>query len=265
MYNEYWGLKESPFENVPDPRFMCHFSQHDEALMRMMFAVKGRKGAAMLTGDVGCGKTMLSRAFIQQLAGGPYEVGIIANPSFPPIDFLKEIIYQLGIRKTAEHKSDLLRILNEFMLENMKKGRDTIIIVDESQVINNADTYEELRLLLNFQLNDRFLLTLILIGQPELRDHIAAIPQFDQRIAIKYHIGPLNLSDTAKYIMFRLKTAGMQKNVFTKEAIMKIYEYTQGVPRRINNMCDLSLLVGFSQKAAVVDSKLIQKIIEDRG
>jgi general secretion pathway protein A len=265
MYNGYWGLKESPFENVPDPRFMYHFPQHDEALMRMMFAVKARKGAAMLTGEVGCGKTMLSRAFIQQLAGGPYEIALIANPSFPPIDFLKEILYQLGIKKTSESKADLSHFLNDTILDNVKKGKDTIIIIDEAQVINNADTYEELRLLLNFQLNERFLLTLILIGQPELRNLIAAIPQFEQRIAIKYHLGPLNLEETAKYIMFRLKAAGIQKNVFTKEAIVKIHEYTQGVPRRINNICDLALLVGFSSKLMVIDSKLILKLIEDRG
>jgi general secretion pathway protein A len=265
MYNKYWGLKESPFENVPDPRFLYHSSQHDEALMRMTYAVKNRKGAAMLTGEIGCGKTLLSRSFMQQLAGGPYEIGVVANPNFPPLDFLKEVIYQFGIRRNAESKSDLLHVLNESMLDNMRNGRDTIIIVDEAQVINHQDTYEELRLLLNFQMNERFLLTLILIGQPDLRDRITAIPQFEQRIAIKYHLGPLKLNDVAKYLMFRLKTAGMQKNVFTKEAIIKIYEYTQGVPRRINNICDLALLVGFSSKANIIDSKLIQKLIEDRG
>lgn len=265
MYNEYWGLKEFPFENVPDPRFLCHFSQHDEALMRMIFAVKGRKGAAMLTGDVGCGKTMLSRVFVQKLSEGPYEVALIANPSFSPIDLLKEVIYQFGVEKTSEFKADILHILNRILIENMKKGKDTIIVIDEAQVINNPDTYEELRLLLNFQLNDRFLMTLILIGQPELKDQISAIPQFDQRIAVKYHLGPLSLDDTAKYIMFRLKTAGMRRNVFTKESIIEIHKYTTGVPRKINNICDLALLVGYSSQASVIDSKLIQKLIEDRG
>ncbi|HHT9135929.1 MAG TPA: ExeA family protein [Candidatus Wunengus sp. YC60] len=263
MYEKYWGLNELPFENVPDPRFMYHSTQHGEALMRLLYATKAQKGAAMLSGEVGCGKTTVSRAFVQELSSEEYEVGIIANPSLTTLDFLKEILYQLGIEKTADSKPGLLHILNDAMLQNLQKKKKTVLIIDDAQVIEDVGTFEELRLLLNFQLNNQFLLTLILIGQPELRDKVVKIPQLDSRISIRYHLKPLDLKETAQYILFRLKIAGMQRNIFTKEAIEKIREYTGGVPRKINNICDLSLLVGFSKKVELIDSKIIQRLIDD--
>ncbi|MBI2470538.1 MAG: AAA family ATPase [Planctomycetes bacterium] len=263
MYEKYWGLNELPFENVPDPRFMYHSTQHEEALMRLLYATKAQKGAAMLSGEVGCGKTTVSRAFVQELSSDEYEVGIIANPSLAALDFLKEILYQLGIEKTADSKPELLHILNDAILQNLTKKKKTVLIVDDAQAIEDVVTFEELRLLLNFQLNNQFLLTLILIGQPELRDKVVKIPQLDSRISIRYHLKPLDLKETAQYILFRLKIAGMQRNIFTKEAIEKIQEYTGGVPRKVNNICDLSLLVGFSKKVELIDSKVIQQLIDD--
>ncbi len=118
-------------------------------------------------------------------------------------------------------------------------------------------------MLLNFQLNDKFLVTLILIGQPELREKVEKIKQLDSRISIRYHLKPLDFNDTIKYIIFRLKVAGLKKNIITKEAIEKIYSHTGGVPREINNICDLALLDGFSTKAELIDSKIIQKLIDD--
>lgn len=263
MYEKYWGLKELPFENVPDPRFMYYSPHHEEALTRLIYAAQARKGAAMLTGEIGSGKTILSRAFIREISNDKFEIALIANPSLSPTDFLKEILYQLGVEDDSQSKAYFLHALNEEMLKNMKNSKDTIIIIDEAQVIKDKEIFEELRLLLNFQLNERFLLTLILIGQPELKKQIEDIPQLEQRIAIKYHLRYLDLEQTAKYIFHRLKTAGMDKGIFTKEAIEKIYEETKGVPRRINNLCDLSLLVGYSQKLNVIDSKTIIKAIED--
>ncbi len=263
MYEKYWGLNELPFENVPDPRFLYRSTQHDEALMRLLYAVKAQKGAAMLSGDVGCGKTTVSRAFVQELSCEEYEVGIIANPSLAALDFLKEILYQLGIEKTSESKPELLRILNDALLKNLAQKKKTVLIVDDAQAIEDVVTFEELRLLLNFQLNDQFLLNLVLIGQPELRDKVVRIPQLDSRISIRYHLRPMDLKDTAQYILFRLKVAGMQRNIFTKESIENIYDYTGGVPRRINNICDLSLLVGFTKKIELIDSKIIQQLIDD--
>ena len=263
MYEKYWGMNKLPFENVPDPDCVFLSSKHDEALMRLLYATKSQKGAAMLTGEIGCGKTTISRLFIQGLSSDEYEVGLIANPMLAPSDFLKEILYQLGCDKTANGKSDLLRIINEQMMKNLQQKKKTVLIVDEAQAIEDVNTFEELRLLLNFQLNDRFLLTLILIGQPELKEKVAAIKQLQSRIAISYHLRPLDIQDTARYIIFRLKKVGAKSVMFTEDAVKKIFEHTTGVPRRINNICDLCLLVGYSAQAKVVDSKLVEKVIKD--
>ena len=258
MYQEHWGLKELPFENVPDPRFFYPSPAHQEALMRLFYAVNNRKGAAMLTGEVGCGKTILSRMFVQDLAGDRYEIGLVANPSLPPLDFLREVLYQLGAESKATSKLDLLHSLNDLVVQNLNAGKETVIIIDEAQAIDDSDTLEELRLLLNFQLNDRFLLTLILIGQPELREKVSLIHQLEQRIAIKYHLGPLTGDETARYILFRLERAGLQREIIDPEALSVICRVTHGIPREINNLCDLSLLLGYRSQAERIGDKIVQ-------
>lgn len=261
MYKEYWGLDELPFENVPDPRFFYPSSDHQEALLRLFYAVNSSKGAAMLTGEVGCGKTILSRTLIQDLPPERYEVGVIANPSLSPIEFLKEILYQLGIECDADSKLDLLHALNDQMVKSLNSGKNTIVIIDEAQAIEDPETLEELRLLLNFQLNDRFLLTLLLIGQPELRDRIGAIKQLDQRIAIKYHLGPLKLDDTKAYVQTRMDKAGVNRPIFRDDAVEAIHKASGGIPRDINNICDLCLLLGFGSKVEQIDAELVPKAV----
>lgn len=259
MYREHWGLKELPFENVPDPRYFYPSPEHQEALMRLFYAVNNRKGAAMLTGEVGCGKTILSRTLVQDLAGDRYEVGLIANPSLPPLDFLREILYQLGVESGSNSKLDLLHALNDLVVKNLNAGKETVIMIDEAQAIEDEGTLEELRLLLNFQLNERFLLTLILIGQPELREKVSRVRQLDQRIAIKYHLGPLSQEETRKYILYRMEKAGLRREIVAPDGFQEIYRITHGIPRDINNLCDLSLLLGFGNGSTRIDLPLIQK------
>jgi general secretion pathway protein A len=262
MYLEYWGFQKYPFDNVPDPEFMYYSPEHKEALARLIYAVKRNKGAVLLTGEIGCGKTMLSRVFVQQLSESEFDIGLITNPALSPIDFLKEALNQIGLNSQSNSKHELLNILNVAMVENMKKGRLTLFIIDEAQMISN-ETFEEIRLLLNFQLNDRFLLTLVLMGQPELRDKIRAYKQLDQRIANRYHLNPLNIDDTRAYIANRMAKAGQTKSMFTSAALDEIYNYSEGVPRVINNICDLALLVGFSLKNKNIDVDIIKKVIKD--
>jgi general secretion pathway protein A len=259
VYLDYWGFAELPFENVPDPRFFYPSVDHQEALLRMFYAVNSRKGAAMLTGEVGCGKTVLSRTLIQDLPQDRYEVGVVANPSLTPVEFLREILYQLGVESSAGSKLDLLHALNDQVSKNLNAGRDTVVIIDEAQAIEDPETLEELRLLLNFQLNDRFLLTLLLIGQPELKDRIMAIKQLDQRIAIKYHLGHLKNDETKAYVSSRLEKAGAKRKIFRDDAVEAIHKASKGTPREINNICDVSLLLGFGSRAEEVDTDLIQK------
>jgi type II secretory pathway predicted ATPase ExeA len=263
MYLDYWDLREFPFENVPDPKFMYFSQDFEEALIRLLYAVERKKGAALLSGEVGCGKTTLSRVLIKRLSESAADISLITNPSLEPIDFLKEILYQFGINPgPGVTKADLLNLLNTRMLENLREEKTTLLIIDEAQVISN-DTFEEVRLLLNFQMNNQMLLTLILIGQPELRNIIREIKQLDQRIAIKYHLPPLSLDDTTNYITSRLRTAGSRKDIYTADALNEIYRNSLGIPRTINNICDLSLMIGFVSKARVVDYAIVKKVVND--
>ena len=259
MYREYWGLTELPFENLPDPRFFYPSAEHQEALLRLFYAVNSRKGAAMLTGEIGCGKTILSRTLIQDLPPERYEISLVTNPSLTPIEFLREILYQLGVETSTDSKLDLLHTLNDQAAKNVNADKDTVIIIDEAQAIEDEDTLEELRLLLNFQLNDRFLLTILLIGQPELRDRIARIQQLEQRIAIKFHLGPLKQEETNAYIQTRLERAGLKRNIFKEEALNEVYRASRGIPREINNICDICLLLGFGARAQEVDTDQVRK------
>lgn len=259
MYEEYWGLKEKPFENTPDPRFLYYSQQHEEALKRLLYAVKERKGAAMLTGEYGSGKTVLSRALLSKLGEDECEIALIINPSFAPLEFLNEITYQLGVEDFQRTKFEVYHTLNEMLYKNMEENKDTIIIIDEAQAIEEEATFEELRLILNYQLNERFLLTLILLGQPELQEKISKLEQLDQRLGIRYHLNSLDKKDTQGYIAHRLKIASQRENIFEPGAQELVYTKSGGIPRRINNICDLSLFLGYERKAKVINEKIVQE------
>jgi type II secretory pathway predicted ATPase ExeA len=262
MYLDYWGLKRFPFDNVADPSFFYLSESHEEALSRLLYASKMRKGGAMLTGDIGCGKTLIGKVYMKKLMEGGSTVSLLTNPPLGQVEFLQEILYQLDVRDLPDSKTKLLQILNKKMIQNMEQNEETVIIIDEAQILNE-ETFEEARLLLNFQSNDRFLLTLVLIGQSELKVKIRQMKQFDQRIAIRYHLNPFPFLDTTKYIMFREKKAGFANNVFTTPAIKKIYEYSEGVPRRINSVCDLCLLIAFTKTRKFIDSGIIESVIDE--
>ena len=262
MYLDYWGFEEFPFENVPDPDFFYLSKAHEEALTRLLYAAEMRKGGAMLSGDIGCGKTTLSKVYVQELSEDKFDIGLIINPKLEAKEFLQEVLYQFDISDVPDSKVECLHVLNEKMIGNLKEGKETLLIVDEAQLLEKP-TFEEIRLLLNFQLNSRFLLTIILLGQPELREKVSSIEQLNQRIAIRYHLRPFNHEETARYILFRQEKAGKKENAFNKEAIDKIYEHSGGVPRKINNLCDLSLLIGFSSNEKVVGPEIVENIITD--
>jgi type II secretory pathway predicted ATPase ExeA len=264
MYEAYWGFTEPPFDNSPNPRFFYLSPEHEEALMRMMYAVRQRKGCAMLTGEYGCGKTTLSRALIQRLEAERYEVGLLTNPAWNAVDFLREVLYQLGQETAETRKPELLHLLNDLFFCNYQAGRDTVIIVDEAQLIEDDAVFEELRMLLNFQTDDRFLVTLLLIGSPELAVKVRRLKHLDQRIAIRYHLNTLDESHTAAYITHRLAMAGRTQPVFTEAAVRRIFDFTRGVPREINNICDIALLVGYSRRVTEIGEDIIVEVIKDK-
>lgn len=266
MYADHWGLKEKPFENTPDPRFFYNAKRHEEALMRMLYAVYERKGAAMLSGEYGSGKTLLTRLVTSALLkeDHKYNLAMIINPDIPSDELLEEIIYQLGQPMSREsRKIDRHRELNRILYETVQQGRHTVIIIDEAQAIGDASVFEQLRLLLNFQLNERFLLTLILFGQPELKEKVNALPQFVQRLAVKYHLDNLTLEETREYIQHRCRIAGDASQIFTREACEVVYSGAEGIPRVINNICDIALLTGFGNKATKIEGMLVREVVKD--
>ena len=263
MYEAYWGFSEPPFDNAPNPRLLYLSPEHEEALVRLVYAVRQRKGCAMLTGEYGCGKTTLSRALIERLESERYEIGLLTNPSSNPVELLSEILYQLGVETDDKSKPGLLHRLNDVCFRNYQGGRDTVVIVDEAQRIVDDAAFEELRLLMNVQTDDRFLVTILLIGFPELAPRVRRLTYLDQRIAIRYHLNTLDDTHTVHYIAHRLKMAGQSGQIFTEDAIKRVFDFTRGAPREINNLCDVALLVGYSKRAREIDETIVSDVIRD--
>jgi general secretion pathway protein A len=263
MYEAYWELSEPPFDNSPNPKFFYLSPEHEEALVRLVYTVRHRKGCGMLTGEYGCGKTTLSRALIQRLEAERYEIGLLTNPSWNVMDLLREVLYQLGVETQETRKPELLHRLNDLFFRNYQAGRDSVVIIDEAQLINDDAVFEELRLLMNLQTDERFLVTLVLIGSPELAAKVRRLKHLDQRITLRYHLKTLDRTHTASYIAHRLRMAGQPNQLFTEEAIKLVFDFTRGTPREINNLCDVALLVGYSKRVKEIGEKIIAEVIKD--
>lgn len=261
-YERHWGLRLRPFENVPDPTFYVPSAKHEAAMERMLYGITARKGIVMLTGEIGSGKTLLSRAVILKLPQARYEIGLVSNPTIQGNDFLGEILFQLGLDPNGT-RAEQLRRLNDQLLANYDRAVDTVVVVDEAQAIEHNRLFEELRLLSNFQLNDRFLITLMLLGQPELRERIARIPQLAQRVAIQHHIDYLDRAETKAYVCARLAAAGSTLPIFSPRSISSIYHRTGGVCRLINSLCDLCLYVGRASGARQIRRSLVERVAND--
>ncbi len=258
MYEAYWGLSAAPFQNVPDPKFFCPLPACQDILEKLLYVVQYGKGGALLTGEVGSGKSTLSRVFLLQLEEDRYDIGLVLNPSMPADELMHEIALQLGVSASGVQRSALFRALNEHLLANAQGGKATVLIIDEAHTIKDDAVFEDLRMLLNFQFNDRQLLTLILLGPPELRDVVARHGSLQQRLPLRLNLTPLTEAESASYIELRLEKAGATRPIFTGEAVKAIGEATAGIPRRINNLCDLCLFEGWKKRAKAVDTSLVR-------
>ena len=264
MYEEYWRLGDKPFRNTPDPRYLFFTSQYEEALARMLYVVTEGQGAMLMTGECGCGKTLLTRVVVDELDPDRFEAALVTYPNLEPSELLAEILGQFGFREAAGwSKVRLLETLGEFLRHASLRGASTVVIVDEGQVMHNDDTLEEVRLLLKFQQNRSFSLSLILVGQPELRERVESKPQFSQRLAFKHHLSGLSPGESRNYLRHRLSMAGGDGDIFTREAEDLIIETAGGVPRRLNYLADFSLLSGFGKSAPLVDADVVREVVAD--
>ena len=267
MYRKYWGLVEKPFNNTMDHHFLFYSKEHEEALVRMLYTVSEAKGVMLLTGEPGVGKTFLCAAFSRELATKGYQVGMVVDPATGPLEILVQVAYELGL-ELSEHpstysKAQLVRAMMDRCQENLEEGNATIVIVDEAQVIQDENTWEELRLLSNFKDEGHYLLTLILVGGVKLKKQIKAQPELAQRIGVHYQLQSMSERETREYIDHRLRIAGAQREVFSVGALKEIFLYSQGLPLKVNNICDLALLIACSQQAAAVSPRVVQQAVEE--
>jgi type II secretory pathway predicted ATPase ExeA len=264
MYETFYGLHDKPFRKTPDPRYLYLNEAYEEALERLAFAVEEVE-LSLLTGEVGCGKTLLTRALIDRL-GDRYEVGMILNPRLAPRQFLRTVARELGVAEPRFHASDLLDQIHARLLELDEKERPALLVVDEAHLIPGKPTFEEIRLLTNFQLDDRNLIAIVLVGQPELRERLKhrAYRALTQRIGAEFHLTPLSADDAVAYVRHRLKVAGATRAVLSDSAIRRLHAASRGVPRVLNHLATQALLEGMARGAAVVDEDMASAAVADR-
>jgi type II secretory pathway predicted ATPase ExeA len=265
MYEEFYGLKQRPFTKTPDPRFLFLSRNHEEALARLQYAVEERE-LVLLTGEIGSGKTTLTRALMDSL-GDKYRVIVIINPQLTPLQFLRTVAKRFDINVPYNFKDNLLDAIYEKVYEDYESGITPVIIIDEAQLIPNKNTFEEIRLLTNFQLDYTNLLSLILVGQTDLRrrlNHKTYLP-LRQRIGLFYHLGALSEAEIGGYVEHRLRVSGLQDSLFTDEAIRRLYHYSAGIPRVINSLATSALLEGFGREVRVIDGFLINEAARELG
>ncbi len=262
MYTSYFGLKEKPFTITPDPRYLFMSELHREALAHLLYGLQSDGCFILFTGEIGTGKTTVCRCFLEQLPPGT-DIAIILNPKVSVLDLLRTICEELAIEENDEPPSNkkYIDLLNAYLLDAHARGRTTAIIIDEAQNLEK-DVLEQLRLLTNLETNTHKLLKIILLGQPELRNVLAApeMLQLNQRITSRYHLKPLGPENVRRYIQHRVMVAGGGTHrLFSGEAVRHIARLSHGIPRIINLLCDRALLGAYVEGASAVNLNIVKK------
>ncbi|NOY46400.1 MAG: AAA family ATPase [Deltaproteobacteria bacterium] len=258
MYEAYWNLRMPPFENRPDPRFFYGSRGHLECLARLRYAVNRRKGPVLLTGPTGSGKSLVCRRLLASLPKGTYDVAVVTEPGRDPETFLREALRRWGQEPGSGGKADLIARIRSHLLENHRREVESLLVVDGAQAFQGAETLNEIRLLLNPRFGGRFLLTLILVGGPEVVSQVRSVPPLDQRIGVRARLGPLSRDETIRYVLTRLKRAGAGRCMFRPRALDAVYQLSGGLPREINTLCDAALLRAYLERAPFVEAQHVE-------
>ncbi|HDS09208.1 MAG TPA: AAA family ATPase [Firmicutes bacterium] len=268
-YEEFYGLSEQPFSNAVDEKFYFKSHQHEQATIRMLHAIDTMKGLAVMIGESGIGKSLLARRIvIEQLDDSDkYEAGllIVVHTDITPDWLLKKIALQMGVETPSEDKLQIIKQLFERLLQIHEEGRKAVLLIDEANMLKKKEIMEELRGLLNLEVPGKKLLTIVLIGIPELEDNLKSDPALAQRVALKFVLGAMKQEEVQKYITHRLTVAGCSKEIFSKDAYQAIYTHSTGIPRIINTLCDNCLLEGFLLKKETIDAQLVEDVAMGLG
>jgi general secretion pathway protein A len=264
MYNAFYGFREAPFHTTPDPRFLFFSTQHREAFHHILFGIRERKGFIQITGEVGAGKTTVTRAVLEEL-GPTVHTALILNPVLTSTQLVRAILVELGLKPRKLDRAGYQDMLNAYLIEQAEKNHDVALFIDEAQDLD-PDLLEQIRLLSNLETDRRKLLQIVLIGQPELRDKLnhPGLRQLRQRITVRYHLRPLSRPDMERYVAHRLHVAGANGSpTFTTWAMRTLHWYARGIPRLVNAVCDKALLYGYVNETRDLTAKSIRRAIRE--
>lgn len=264
LYTEHFGLQMRPFALTPDPDFLYWPQSHQRAYTMLEYGIRANSPITLITGEVGAGKTTLLLHLIRSL-GPEIKVGLISNPHGSRAELLRWVLHALDQPADLnESYVDLFSRFQNFLLSEYANGRSVVLIFDEAQNLT-AEALEELRMFININSGKDEVLQLVLIGQPELRDLVSRpeMRQFAQRVAASYHLSAMDLKTVRGYIPHRLKIAGAQKRIFSNPAIDLIHQVTRGVPRLVNQLCDLALVYAFTKGKRTVTPAIVQQVLDD--
>src|ERR1700733_5274123 len=268
MYKKFYGLARNPFEVSPDPYFFCPTSRHTEALANLAYGVLRRKGFVVLTGEVGTGKTLLVRCLLEALTRNKVAFAYMYNPMITVPEFFIHVINEFGlVPSQVRNKSEALARLNNFLLERSRHDLTTALVVDEAQLLS-WELLEEIRLLTNLETTKHKLLQIVLVGQPELDQKLDSkqLRQLKQRIGMRCTLRPLETKELQNYINRRLLLAGADSHaaaIFPDETVAVIQDFSRGIPRLVNTLCENSLLLGFGHGQRQITSAIVQEVARD--
>src|SRR6266478_1128172 len=266
MYKSHFGLKRNPFEISPDPEFLYSTDAHREALAAMYYGIRHHSGFVVLTGEVGTGKTLIIRCLLEVLNANQLASAYVFNPKLSALQLLQYIAGDLGLPPTRS-KAELLLKLNHYLIERHRQDLQTVLIVDEAQLLQK-DLLEEIRLLTNLETSQQKLFQIVLAGQPELEKKLDSknLRQLKQRVTFRCNLTPFSAEDTAGYIRHRLKIAGADSRadtIFPEETIGMVHEYAAGIPRLINTICNNALISGYAAHSQTISPMVISEVAAD--